>query len=305
MVLLRIALTAIALLAIASTYPQAAPEYSAWTAPVNLGAPVNSTFADAGAAISKDRLSLYFHSERTGTLGSTDLWVSQRASEDAPWGVPVNLGSAVNTPFVEAVAALSRDEHWLFFGSDRPGGLGSNDVWVSYRQHVHDPLDWQPAVNLGSGVNSPSADAGPTYFENEDGTGAQLFFHSARPGGVGSTDIYVSEQFPSGTFGPAHLVAELGSPVMEQHPSIRFDGLEIFFFSDRPGTIGNVDVWAATRRTVLDQWSAPANLGPIVNTIFGEAQPYISSDRETLFFTSARPGGLGSQDIWMTTRSKH
>ena len=304
MVLLRIALIAIALGAIASSYTKAAPEYSAWTAPVNIGPPVNSTFADAGAAISKDRLSLYFHSDRTGSLGSTDLWVSQRASEEEPWGVPVNLGSAINTPSIEAVPALSRDEHWLFFGSDRPG-FGSNDIWVSYRQHVHDPFDWQPPVNLGAGVNSAASDAGPTYLENEDGTGAQLFFHSGRPAGVGSTDIYVSERFPNGTFSPAHLVAELGSPGMEQHPSIRFDGLEIFFFSDRPGTLGVVDVWAATRRNVLDQWSRPANLGPIVNTIFGEAQPYISSDRQTLFFTSARPGGLGSQDIWMTTRDRH
>jgi hypothetical protein len=304
MVLLRIALTAIALFAIASSYPTAAPEYSAWTAPINLGAPVNSTFADAGAAISKDRLSLYFHSNRTGTLGSTDLWVSQRGSEDDPWGTPVNLGNAINGLSVESVPALSRDEHWLFFNSDRLGSLGGTDIWVSYRQHVHDPFDWQPAVNLGAGVNSPSMDAAATYFENEDGSAAQLFFHSDRPGSS-ATDIYVSERFPNGTFGPAHLVAELGSPGMDQRPSIRFDGLEMFFFSDRPGTIGTVDVWAATRGTVLDQWSTPANLGPIVNTIFGEAQPYIASDRQTLFFTSARPGGLGSQDIWMTTRSKH
>jgi hypothetical protein len=304
MVLLRIALIAIALGAIATSYTKAAPQYSAWTAPVNVGAPVNSTFADAGAAISKDGLSLYLHSERTGTLGATDLWVSQRASEDEPWGVPVNLGSAVNTPFVEAVAALSRDEHGLFFSSDRPDGLGSIDVWVSYRQHVHDPLDWQPAVNLGPGVNSPSVEAAPSYFENEDGTGAQLFFHSGRPGGIGATDIYVSERFPNGIFGPAHLVAELSSLALEQRPSIRFDGLEIFFFSDRPGSIGAFDLWSATRGRVLDPWSTPTNLGPIINTVFGEAQPYIASDRQTLFFTSARPGGLGSQDIWMTTRSK-
>ena len=304
MVLLRIVLTAVALLAIASTYPKAAPEFSDWTAPVNIGAPVNSPFADAGAAISKDRLSLYFHSERTGSLGSTDLWVSQRSSEDEPWGPAANIGTAVNTPFTEAVAALSRDEHWLFFGSDRPGGFGGVDIWVSYRQHVHDPFDWQPAVNLGAGVNSAAAEGAMTYFENDEGA-AQLFFQSARGGGMGATDIYVSEQFPSGTFGPASLVAELSSPGLDQRPSIRFDGLEMFFFSDRPGGFGAVDLWVSTRATILDVWSAPTNLGPIVNTIFGEAQPYISSDRQTLFFTSARPGGFGSQDIWMTTRSKH
>jgi hypothetical protein len=304
MVLLRLVLTAVALIAFASSYPKAAPDYSDWTAPVNIGAPVNSPFTDAGAAISKDRLSLYFHSERPGGLGSTDLWVSQRDSDDQPWGPPVPLGGVVNTPFAEAVPALSRDEHWLFFGSDRPGGLGSNDIWVSYREHVHDPLDWQPAVNLGAGVNTAAADAAPTYFENDEGGAAQLFFHSVRAGGVGATDIYVSERFPNGTFAPPHLVAELSSPALEQHASIRFDGLEIFFFSDRPGGVGGFDLWSATRATVLDQWSTPTNLGSIVNTAFGETQPYIASDRRTLFFTSGRPGGLGGQDIWMTTRGK-
>ena len=305
MVLFRFVLTAIALFAIASSYPKAAPEYGDWTAPVNIGAPVNSPFTDAGAAISKDRLSLYFHSERPGSLGSTDLWVSQRVREDQPWGPPLPLGGVVNTPFVEAVPALSRDEHWLFFVSDRPGGFGSNDIWVSYREHVHDPLDWQAPVNLGAGVNSTLADAAPTYFENDDGGAAQLFFHSGRAGGLGATDIYVSERFANGTFAPPHLVTELSSPALEQHPSITFDGLELFLFSDRPGTLGLFDLWASTRATVLDQWSTPTNLGPIVNTAFGETQPYIASDRRTLFFTSGRPGGLGGQDIWMTTRTKH
>lgn len=303
MVLLRIALTAIAMLAIASSYPTAAPGYSDWTAAVNLGAPVNSPSVEAGPAISKDGLNLYFHSERPGGQGSTDLWVSQRATTDEAWGAPVNIGAVVNTPFIEAVAALSRDEHWLFFSSDRPGGLGGTDIWVSYRQHVHDAFDWQPAVNLGPGVNSPAAEAAMTYFENEEGA-AQLFFQSAREGGVGATDIYVSEQFPNGTFGPASLVAELSSPGLDQHPSIRFDGLEMFLFSDRPGGFGAVDLWSSTRDSILDPWPAPINLGALVNSTAGDFQPYLASDRRTLYFASNRPGGFGSQDIWVTTRSR-
>ena len=99
---------------------------------------------------------------------------------------------------------------------------------------------------------------------------------------------------------------ELSGPGQEQHPSIRFDGLEIFFFSDRPPSQGGVDVWSATRRSVFDAWSTPTNLGPTVNTASAEVQPYISSDGLTLFFQSPRPvGGFGSQDIWMTTRTRH
>jgi hypothetical protein len=305
MVFLRVALTAIVLVTLITSSPKAVPDFSSWSAPVNLGPTINSTFAEAGPAISKDGLSLYFHSERPGGEGSTDFWVTQRANRDAPWEAPIHLGDAINTPSTEAVAALSRDEHWLFFTSDRPGGFGGNDLWASYRQHTHDPFDWQPAVNLGAGVNSAFLESAPSYFANDEGGAPQLFFHSARPGGIGGTDIYVSELFPNGTFGPASLVVELSSPSNEQHPSIRFDGLEVFFFSPRPVSLGGPDLWAATRRTVADSWSTPANLGPIVNSAFAEVQPYIASDRRTLFFQSDRPGGFGSQDIWMTTRSNH
>jgi hypothetical protein len=303
MALFRTFLAAAVLVALLVSSPTAAPEFSTWSAAVNLGPVINTAFAEAGAAESKNGLSLYFHSERPGGSGSTDIWVSQRARRGDPWGTPVNLGVVLNSPFTEAVAALSRDEHWMFFASDRTGTLGGNDIWASYREHVHDPFDWQAPFNLGAGVNSVFNDSAPSYLEN-GGTGApQLFFHSARPG-LGATVIYVSELRGDGTFGPATMVAELSGPGMEQRPSIRFDGLEIFFFSDRPGGVGFVDLWSATRDSVFDPWSAPTNLGPSVNTVLAEVQPYISADRRTLYFQSPRPGGFGSQDLWMTTRTK-
>ena len=303
MVFFRVVLTALGLLALSVPSAWAQPDFSDWSAPVNIGPNVNSTFTEGGPAISKDGLSLYFHSERPGSFGSTDIWVSVRERDDQPWGTPLNLGPAVNTPGLEAVAALSRDEHWLFFTSDRTGSLGGMDIWVSYRDHIHDPFGWQPALNAGAGVNSVFGESAPSYFENGGGA-PQLFFHSNRPGGLGGTDIYVSELSPNGTFGPASLVAELSSPSNEQHPSIRFDGLEMFFFSPRPGSLGGPDLWVATRKTVFDPWSTPANLGPIVNSALDEVQPYIASDRQTLYFQSSRPGGAGGQDIWMTTRTK-
>jgi Tol biopolymer transport system component len=51
-------------------------------------------------------------------------------------------------------------------------------------------------------------------------------------------------------------------------------------------------------------WSEPGNLGVIVNTTFAEGQPAISSDRKTLFFFSNRPGGVGSADLYVTTRTR-
>jgi hypothetical protein len=272
---------------------------------VNIGPLVNSSALDAGPAVSKNGTSLYFNSNRPGGVGGNDIWVSQWDSVTQAWGIPANLGAVVNSTGIDAGAALSRDEHWLFFQSDRPGGSGALDIWVSYRQHIHDDFGWQPAVNLGPGVNSAFEDTGAGYFENDDSGARQLFFASNRPGGLGQFDIYVSELLPDDTFGPASLVPELSSPLTEVDPSITFDGLEVFFFSGRPVSFGGIDLWTATRDTVFDPWSTPTNLGPLVNTAATDTQPSIASDRETLYFVSNRAGGFGDLDLYVTTRTKN
>src|SRR5262245_44096344 len=138
----------------------AQPNFSDWSAPTSLGPVVNSAFNDANAAVSKNGLSLYFNSSRPGGFGmpgppgANDLYVSHRNSVEEPWGPPTNLCALINTNRIEASAALSRDEHWLFFQSDRSGGFGGLDIWASYREHTHDDFDWQAPVNLGPGVNS-------------------------------------------------------------------------------------------------------------------------------------------------------
>jgi hypothetical protein len=282
----------------------AAPEYSGWSTPVNLGPVVNSPSADFGPAVSKDGLSLYFTSTRPGGFGGFDIWVSQRASVDDSWGLPINLGPTINTGSNESVPAFSRDGHLLFFNSDRPGGSGDSDLWVAWRADPHDDFGWEAPVNLGATVNSVFFDGGAAYFENEDRRTPLLFFNSIRPGGPGGNDVYVSEQAADGSFGAPTLVTELSSPSDDQRLSVRFDGLEVFFFSNRPGGLGSNDLWTSTRETVFDTWSTPVNLGGVVNSASDDRQPYIASDRETLYFSSNRPGGSGNFDLYMTTRTK-
>src|SRR5262245_26408176 len=93
----RIAAIGVVFLALLSSSPTAAPEFSDWSAAVNLGPVVNSVFNDSSPALSKDRLSLYFQSNRPGGSGGSDIWVSQRSSVGEPWGTPVNLGAVVNS----------------------------------------------------------------------------------------------------------------------------------------------------------------------------------------------------------------
>ena len=299
---------ALGLLGILPLYHQdglAAPGYGAWSAPANLGSLVNTEFLEAGPHTSKDGRTLYFYSTRPasyGSFGGEDLWVSQRASADAPWGPPMNLGQTINTGANERTPALSRDGHYLFFGSDRPGGFGGLDIWVSWRANTHDTFGWESPVNLAV-VNSPATEGGPTFFENGDSGIPQLYMTSSKAGGLGGIDIYVSA-LVEGEFQPPTAVSELNTAQFDLTPSIRFDGLEIAFASDRPGGTGGRDLWSATRSSVNETWSTPVNLGGVVNSASGENFPSLSADRTSLFFSSDRPGGAGGMDLYVSTRQK-
>ena len=271
----------------------AQPKYSDWSAPVTLGAIVNSIGADAGPALSKDGRSLYFYSTRPG-FGGSDIFVSQWDSVTEDWGLPVNLGPTVNSATAELNPNLSRDGHWLFFTR---GGLGARDIWMSYRQHTHDDFAWQSPVNAGSGINTPSDEMDPSFFANDDTGVPQLFF--AR-----GDDIYISSLLSDGTWGPAISVSDLNTAANERGISVRFDGLEAFFFSNRLPVSGPNDLWTATRQTVFDSWSGVANLGALVNSIGLDGEPEISADRETLYFNSNRAGGFGGLDLYQSQRTK-
>jgi hypothetical protein len=294
-------------------------KYSEWGPAVNLGCGVNSASEDLGPGISKDGRSLYFASNRQapGAQGDRDIYVAQRPSREAPWGPPRNLGAPVNSTVVDNVISFSRDGHWMFFNSNRPGsvpdavGTPSVDIWASYRHHVHDDFGWETPFNLGTGVNTAGFDGGASYFENKKGSTPLLFF--GRGPTQATSDIWVAELLPDGTFGNAVPVVELNTPQNEQRPTIRFDGLEIFFFSTRPGSLGN-DIWVATRASVEDPWNTPlrlTNVGEPVNTAFSEINPHISADGLTLYFASNRTVdaqgnaiGCGDLDLYMTTRTK-
>lgn len=276
---------------------------SAWSEPVNLGPVVNSTAGDNNPTLSPDELSLYFASDRPGGLGGTDIWVARRASPGAPWDSPVHLGAPVSSPSADGAPVLSADGHLLFIHSNRPGGSGANDIWVARRADPNDDAAWEAPVNLGADVNTPDEEQAPAYVQSENG--GTLYFNRGNQI-VSQSDLYRAVVKHNGeTGGPATAVIELNDPTANDAGStVRADGREILFFSARAGGFGGTDIWMSTRQTVNDPWSAPVNWeGPPFNTGAAEQQPDLSHDGRTLLFSSTRPGGSGTTDIWMSTRT--
>jgi len=273
--------------------------HSEWSEPVHLAAPVNSPFRELAAALSPDELSIYFGSDRpdpTAAFGAVDMWVSHRACLDCPWEAPVNLGANINSTKGDGSPAFSPDGHLLFFSSARDGGAGGDDIWVSHRTDANDDLGWEPAVNLGPYVNTLAGEVSPSYIPALEGGGVNLYFSRG-------TDVYgVLVTRDGEALGPAEPVAGLGGG---SGVTVRKDGREAYFWSSTLGGIGAADIWVTTRRSPNDEWSAPENVGPVINTRFGDLTPTLSLDGRTLIFSeaaAARPG-LGLQDIWMTTRT--
>jgi len=231
-----------------------------------------------------------------GIIIVTIVLEGRSAKADFKFGEPANLGIIVNSSMRDFGPTCSADRLSLYFDSDRPGGYGDQDLWVTTRPKTVDP--WGEAVNLGSIVNSPSADNSPSIAAD----GLFLFFHSDRPGGFGERDIWMATRptINDRWDETVNLGQPINTPYRETDVCISADALELYFSSDRPGGSGGADLWVAKRSTVGDDWGTPVNLGPTLNTSFDDGGPNISTDGLCLFFQFY--GAADDFDIWMSKR---
>ena len=136
-----------------------------------------------------DGLELYTWEDMPGGYGGHDLFVMKRETVDANWGPLLNLGATVNSSKWDFSFFISPDGLTLHFAStNRPGGYGRSDLWVTTRATRSDP--WSTPTNLGPSVNSSSWD----YYPNISPDGLLLFFGSGRPGGFGEGDIWMTRR---------------------------------------------------------------------------------------------------------------
>ncbi len=112
---------------------------------------------------------------------------------------------------------------------------------------------------------------------------------------------YAGAEFTFST--PTNLGPVINSPAAEAGACISADGLTLHFDSDRSDGLGGFDIWVATRKATDEDWGAPVNLGPIMNTVYEEFDTNISADGLSLYFTSDHPGGSGDFDLWVAKRN--
>ena len=266
--------------------------------PTNLGPTVNSDQWEDTHCVSADGLELYYmyagSYDPNDPRFDWDISLSTRPTVEDDWGPPTNLGPVVNSTSDEMGPCISYDGLELYFQSNRPGGAGLDDIWVSRRATKDDP--WGEPENLGPPVNTETWDYNPRITPD----GLELYFAYGLDPRLAVTRRETTDA-PWGE--PVDLGPVVNNWTCQDGLWVSSDGL-VLMFSDflwcdpRPDGLGGMDIWLSRRASKDDDWTTPVNVGSPVNTEFADGVPMISADGSMLYFNSDRPGGFGWLDLW-------
>ena len=211
-----------------------------WLRAKNEGYPINSPDAELYQSYSADGHYQFItrcdtRSENGWSLGACDLLMAYRS--DSFWTVPESFGGTINTTDYEGMPCLSADNKTLFFISNKKGGYGGMDIWMS---HFKDGL-WQEPINLGPKINTAGNEFAP--FLHPDGK--HFYFSSDGHLGFGGLDLFMANWLQDTVWS---YPRNLGLPI-----NTAFDDMSIFVFqngnaayisSDRDSMAGNFDIYA-------------------------------------------------------------
>ena len=266
----------------------AATALSQMQTPVNLGSVVNSAARDAEPTFTADGQTMYFNCfDREGEEGS-DICVSHLDGQN--WGEPSIVWEVSTREHLEVEPLLSPDGQQLYIMSNRPGGKGGMDIWVS--DYINGK--WSSPTNLDAPINSPYADH-CLYFSGDDWEIA--YWTSTRPGGFGGNDIWTSERVEGVWQEAKNLGPKINTAASEHHSLPSPDGKSLYVTTTRDDGFGGEDIFVTTR-DAGGNWSELTNLGARVNSPQNDRCPAFSPNFETFFFDSERAGGFGNKDLW-------
>ena len=226
-----------------------------WTAATRLELPGNYYGNRATVSLSPDGNSLTFF-QNDGVIGN--LYESRLVFGE--WTEPVPFPAPINSGYNESHASLSLDGERIFFASDRPGGFGGKDLYVSHR--LPDGF-WGEPLNLGAHINTPLNEESP--FLHPDGH--TLYFSSEGHASMGGYDIFSAVMDEDGKWSE---VSNVGYPINTPDDDAFFmptpDGQRVYYASRQPDGYGSTDIYIITFPSDDDR-----SLAVVASHIFGEA----------------------------------
>jgi len=206
-----------------------------WSRAQNIGNIINTPSHDSNLALSADGNQLYIYSaENEG-----DIFISEQ--KNGIWSTPEPLSDAINSSYMENSISISPDKNLLFFASNRPGGYGGIDIYMSTKDKKG---AWGKSKNLGPMINTEFDEEGPFI----DYDGKTLYFSSMGRKGMGGHDIFKSE-FDSVAKEWSEPV-NLGFPINTPDNDVYFvstkDGKRGYYASVRTDGMGYQDIYMVT-----------------------------------------------------------
>jgi hypothetical protein len=246
---------------------------------------VNSADVDQGAKLVDD-LTLYFGSNRSLSPG---LYRATRSSPASPFGAPVALQAINDATPTPSGPALTGDGLTMYYARVT-SSQGSGEIYVTTRASKASEF---PAGSPVAGINFMDLDDLDPFITED---GSALYFDSARAGTA--LHLYVAVRQPDGSFGTPQALTNLNTNVVDGHPVLSDDGLQIYWSSTRTdgGAQGGTDIWTATRPSTAGSFGTPVRV-PELSSSNSESPSWISPDGCVAYLQSDRPGGAGLQDI--------
>jgi len=229
-----------------------------------------------------------------------------RENMENPVNVKIaNLGTNINSKFVDANPCVSADGKRIVFSSRKPENSGGkidpwtedyyDDIYISNYNEKN--KSWEPAVNIGSPINTEYHDASLSISPD----GNTIFIYKNIENTTKSGDIYFSNIKPTGEWTEPKPIdlKYINSSYFESSASITADGNTLYFVSERKEGFGQADIYMSKK--VEKEWGKPVNLGSVINTPYDEIGVFIHPDGKTLFFSSKGHKNMGGYDLFMST----
>lgn len=222
-----------------------------------IGGSLNVEPSKGAINISQDGEWLIFAGNFTGRgFGNFDIYFSYNTPQG--WSEPVNAGPTINTEFWESSPGISPDRNALYFSSDRPGGYGGKDLYVSYRQ-VNGK--WSAAQNMGPLINTKGDELAPCIHADNN----TLYYTSNGLPGYGGTDLYCIRKDAGGKWGaPENLGYPVNTIENEGSLFVASDGITAYYASDRADSRGALDLY----RFQLPEAVRPAKTLYVQGTVY-------------------------------------
>ncbi|WP_116128087.1 OmpA family protein [Lewinella sp. IMCC34183] len=194
---------------------------------------INTPMNEGAQSVTADGSYLVFTGcGRPSGMGSCDLYFSERTA--GQWSEAENLGPTVNTRSSESQPSLSPDGKLLFFASNRPGGFGNDDLYVSGRGPDG---SWSRPMNLGPTINTSGNDRYPFWAADN----RTLYFTSNGRPGMGGADLFKTSVRPDNTWeSPVNLGYPINTAGEESNLFIALDGVTAFFSK---GVENGIDIY--------------------------------------------------------------